>query len=117
MQVNIFDKTHNPKLDHYLRRRLELVIGQFEKRIAHIELHLLEDDPGKAGEDKVCTVELKLFPRGQLYVRAKHHDIYAAAVKAVRRAESVVAKALDRGQPRGDHGCEMAIEPGPVPSA
>jgi ribosome-associated translation inhibitor RaiA len=96
MQIRIFNKIHNQKLDDYLRRRLELVVGRFEKRIAHIEVHLLDENDSKGGEDKVCTIEVKLIPRGQLHVRAKHEDIYAAAVKAVHRVESVVAKAVDR---------------------
>lgn len=97
MQVNVSNKKQNPKLDSYVRDRLDLVVGRFDDRISHVDVRLLDENNGKGGDDKICAIEIKLIPRGQLHVRAKNENIYSAIVKAVHRAETVVAKAVDRG--------------------
>lgn len=97
MQVRLCNKRNNPKLNAYVHDRLELVIGRFEDRIGHVDIRLLDENDGKGGPDKICTIDIKLNPRGQLHVRAKNADMYAAVVKAVHRAESVLAKTIQRG--------------------
>lgn len=97
MRVNIHNKKKNPRVDSYVEERLELVVGRFEDRIGHIDVHVLDENGLKGGEDKVCTIDIKLVPRGQLHVRARHNNVYSAIVKAIHRAETVVAKAVDRG--------------------
>lgn len=97
MQINIHNKRKNPRVDTYIRDRLELVIGRFADRIGHIDVHVIDENKDKGGEDKICTIDIKLTPRGQLHVRAKHVNLYSAIVKAIHRAEVVVAKAVDKG--------------------
>jgi len=97
MQINIHNKRKNRRVDNYIRDRLDLVVGRFAERIGHIDVHVIDENNGKGGEDKICTIDLKLTPRGQLHVRAKHLNLYSAIVKAVHRAEKVVAKAVDKG--------------------
>lgn len=97
IQVNIYNKRKNARVDTYVRDRIELVVGRFEDRIGHVEVHVIDENGLKGGEDKICTIDIKLTPRGQLHVQAKHDNIYSAIVKAVHRAECVVAKAVDKG--------------------
>ena len=97
MLINIHNKRHNPSVEEYIRNRLNLVIGRFAERIGHIECHVLDENGSKGGEDKICTIDIKLSPRGNLHVRATHTSIYSAVVKAVHRAETVVAKAVEKG--------------------
>ena len=97
MAVDIFNRIHNPQLDHFMRERLQMLIGRFPHRVGHIDVNLFDENAGKGGEDKLCTIDVKLIPRGRLHVRAEHSDMYAAALKAIHRAEQVVAKTVDRG--------------------
>jgi len=97
MQINIHNKRKNTRVDNYVYDRLELVVGRFADRIGHIDVHVFDENGTKGGEDKICTIDIKLTPRGQLHVRAKHLNLYSAIVKAVHRAETVVAKAVDKG--------------------
>ncbi len=97
LQIDIHNKRKNTKLDSYVRERLDLVIGRFTDRIGHIEVYLIDENNNKGGEDKVCTIDVKLVPRGQLHVRAKQANLYTAALKAIHRAETVIAKAVDKG--------------------
>lgn len=97
MQVNVINKKRNLDIERYARERLDLVIGRFADRISHVELHVVDENGTKGGEDKICTIDIKLVPRGQLHVRARNENLYSAIVKAVHRAETVVAKAVDKG--------------------
>ena len=98
MRINMYNKRKNPFVDRYVRDRLQLVIGRFAERIERVDVHVVDENGAKGGQDKVCTIDLKLTPRGQFHVRAKHENLYAAIVKAIHRAETVVAKAIDRGR-------------------
>lgn len=96
MLVNVVNKKKNPRIEDYARDRIDLVVGRFADRISRVDLHVLDENAGKGGEDKVCTIDIKLVPRGQVHVRAKNGNVYAAIVKAIHRAETVIAKAVDR---------------------
>lgn len=97
MLIDVTNKRNNPKLDGYVRDRLDLVVGRFRDRIAHVDVRIIDENDGKGGEDKACSIDIKLAPRGQLHVQARNADVYAAVVKAVHRAETVLAKTVDRG--------------------
>ena len=97
MRVNVYNKRKNEVVDQDVRERLEAVVGKFADRIAHIEVHIIDENGDKGGDDKICTIDVKLNPRGQLHVRAKHNSLQSAINKAVERAETVVAKAVDKG--------------------
>lgn len=97
MQVNVINKKNNAKVEAYARDRLELVMGRFADRVSHVDVHVIDENGTKGGCDKTCTIDMKLIPRGQLHVRAKHDDLYSAIAKAIHRAETVVAKAVDKG--------------------
>jgi putative sigma-54 modulation protein len=108
MKINVINKKRNSRVESYVRERLELVVGRFADRISHVDVHVVDENGVKGGEDKICTIDIKLIPRGQLHVRAKNQDLYAAIVKAVHRAETVVAKTVDKGhrghEVRHQHG-------------
>jgi len=97
MKIKIYNKKKNPRIESYVQERMELVVGRFSERIGHVDVHLVDENGIKGGVDKICTIDIKLTPRGQLHVRAKHENLYSAIVKAIHRAETVVAKAVDRG--------------------
>ena len=115
LKIDVHNKQKNEKLDAYVRDRLELIIGRFAERVGHIEVHLVDENSSKGGEDKICTIDVKLTPRGQLHVRAKQDNLYAAALKAIHRAETVIAKTVDKGH-RGQEGHSCCRLP-PVPQA
>ena len=93
VKLSVANNRHNPRLEAYVRRRVESVMGRREDRINRVEVYLRDE----GGVEKSCNLVLHLSPRGQICVSAKHEDIYAAAVVAVNRAEQALAKAVDRG--------------------
>lgn len=97
LNIDIHNKRHNPAIDEYVRKRLELVVGRFHKRLGRIEVRLLDENSGKGGVDKTCNIDAALIPRGKLHVHATELDMHEAILKAVHRLETVVAKAVHRG--------------------
>lgn len=97
IKVNVTNKHRNPRIETSVCDRLELVVGRFSDRIAHLDVHIRDENGLKGGGLKTCTIDIKLDPRGQLHVQAKHENLYAAIGKAIHRAETVIAKAVDRG--------------------
>ena len=92
VELSVANNRRNPRLESYVRRRVESVMGRRDDRINRVEVHLRDD----GGIEKACNLVLHLSPRGQICVSAKHEDIYAAAVMAVNRAEQALAKAVER---------------------
>jgi ribosome-associated translation inhibitor RaiA len=97
LKVNVVNKKRNPKIETFVLDHLELSIGRFDERILRVNVHIVDESNGKGSEDKICSIDIKLIPRGQLHVRAKQDNIYSAIVKATHRAESVVEKAIEKG--------------------
>ena len=96
MRIQINNCRRNPSVDSYLRKRIDLYLGRLSNRIEHLDATILDENNGKGGKDKICSINIKLSPRGFLHVRAKHYDVYSAIVKATHRAEAMVKKALKR---------------------
>ena len=97
VKINVINKKQNSQVDDFVRDKLELLVGRFAERIGLIDVRVVDENNGRGGEDKICTIDIKLIPRGQMHVRAKNENLYAAIAKAAHRAESVVAKAVERG--------------------
>lgn len=97
LKIDIYNKRHNPKIEDFIRSRLEMVVGRFHKRLARIEVRVDDENAGKGGVDKVCNIDAKMIPRGKLHVSAHEADIREAILKSIHRLEAVVAKTVDRG--------------------
>lgn len=108
--IEIHNERHNPRVEAHILERLEKIVDRFSDRIGHMEAHVWDENGGKGGEDKVCTIDVKLTPRGQLHVRAKNDNLYAAIDKAVMRAETVITKAVDRAH-HGHESRHLEVDP------
>ena len=96
-QINVFNNRTNSRVEEYARNRLEMVVGRFHKRLGGIDIRVRDENAGKGGEDKTCSIDAHLVPRGTVHVQAKAADVYDAILKAVHRLEKVIAKSVDRG--------------------
>lgn len=97
MNVHVVNRRHNTQVEDFVRERLELIVGRFHDRLSGIDVHLRDENAGKGGIDKSCSIDAHLVPRGSLHVQATEPTIYDAIRKAVHRLETVVAKTVDRG--------------------
>ena len=94
--VQIHNSRRNPNVTQFVREHIDSLLGRFDDRISRIEVHLIDENGGKGGDDKVCTIDIKLGRLGQFHVRAKTGDIYASILRAIHKADGVIGKRLDR---------------------
>lgn len=96
LNATIHNPRHNPKVEDFVFEHLELALEKFADRISRLEVSLLDENAGKGGEDKVCTIDVKLGRMGQFHVRAKTDNVYASVVRAIHKADALIGKTLDR---------------------
>ena len=93
----IHNQRQNPQVEEFVREHLQVSFEKFADKISRIEVHLLDENGQKGGgDDKICTIDVKLSGMGLLHVRAKNDDIYSSILKAIQRADASIAKTLDR---------------------
>ena len=97
LEIHIANGELRDQVDEFIRDRLNLVVGRFQDRLAGIEVRLRDTNAQKGGEDKFCSIDAHLVPRGVVHVQATETNVQEAITKAVHRLESVVAKTVDRG--------------------
>ena len=80
----------------YIQRRLRFALGRFVPRLERIVLRLADLNGPKGGEDKRCTVAVRLRPGREVFVTHAHRDVRAAVDLAAERAGSAVAREIAR---------------------
>lgn len=97
LTTRVIGGRNNPKLEAFVQDRIELVMGKFENRIESIDVRFREEAHKKVAK-KICSIEVRLSPRGRVRVSAKKENVYAAVHAAVHSAELQVCKDLERHQ-------------------
>lgn len=97
MDIQTFVEVSEAGVETYVRTRIELVIGRFAERIARVHTHVSQETSHECNEHYLCTCEIKLASHGLIYVSAKHATVEGAVLRAVHRAETALAKTIDRG--------------------
>ncbi len=80
----------------YIERRLRFALGRFGPRLERIVLRLADVNGPRGGEDKRCTVAVRLRPGREVFVSHAHRDVRAAVDLAAERAGSAVAREIAR---------------------
>ena len=92
----IYNPRHNPEVAKFIREHIDLSLGKFDDRITRMEIRVLDENAGKGGDDKVCTIDVKLGGLGQYHVRAKTDDVYASVLRAIHKVDALISKKVDR---------------------
>ena len=80
----------------YIERRLRYALGRFGPRLERVILRLADVNGPKGGEDKRCTVAVRLRPGREMFVTHAHRDARAAVDLAAKRAGSALAREIAR---------------------
>ncbi len=99
VDVVIHDLTDCSELEAYVAQRLETVVGRFACRVSGATVHLREGNGDNGDIHRICDIDVRLIPRGEIHVSARHESSHSAALNAIRRIETAVAKAVDRCYP------------------
>jgi ribosome hibernation promoting factor len=80
----------------YVERRLQFSLGRFSRRVERAMVHLDDVNGPRGGEDKVCRIEVRLRPSGNVFVEESGSVVLAAVAGAADRVGRAVSRALER---------------------
>ncbi|HEY6909131.1 MAG TPA: HPF/RaiA family ribosome-associated protein [Myxococcales bacterium] len=80
----------------YVERRLQFSLGRFSKRVDRAVVHLEDVNGPRGGEDKLCRIEVRLRPTGNVLVEESGSLVLAAVAGAAERVGRAVSRAVER---------------------
>jgi len=96
ISVRCLHLDHSEHVDQHAREKLLSSLGNFEKRIEHVDV-LLEDLHGaKHGIERRCVVRIAVGGAGDVMVQQVDPDIYHAIDEAARRCKRTVRRRINR---------------------
>lgn len=96
IKIELVTTQKNRRLADYVENRLELAVGRHTPRIEKIQVHIVDENGGKGGQDITCTMDANIVPRGRLHVRATECTVREAIDKAAHRLTATVSKLVSR---------------------
>ena len=97
----------HPRARAEVEHRLQDALGRLEPRLQRVSVRLVDQNGPRGGEDISCLVEVRLRPRGVLYVEETDSDVMAAVGRSAEAARTAItrlrerARDLRRRRPRG----------------
>lgn len=87
-------------LRHHIERRFHRALRRFEGRVRSLRLRFVDVNGPKGGVDKDCIIDADLAPRGNVVVRERGPEFYAAVDRAAGRFRRLLGRALRRARDR-----------------
>jgi putative sigma-54 modulation protein len=78
--------------------RLQAALGRLEHRIRRIGVRLVDQNGPRGGEDISCLVEIRLRPRGMLFIEETDSDITGAIGRAAEAARTAITRSRERSR-------------------
>jgi ribosome-associated translation inhibitor RaiA len=95
-------RTRDVELTEALReqitRRLEFALDTFEHHVEDTFVYLMDLNGPKGGVDKLCQINIRARPIGELAVRETGTTVQAALNRAARRLKYRLSEALRAGE-------------------
>jgi hypothetical protein len=95
MQITLSGAAEATRDSDRIRSEIDSALRRFNHRIRHVGVHFTSNQTGTNSPEAHCAVEVRLMPRGSLYVSADGATMSAALSSAIARARTVVAKTVD----------------------
>ncbi|HEY9595001.1 MAG TPA: HPF/RaiA family ribosome-associated protein [Spirochaetia bacterium] len=98
MRINV--KAVSLQLDAATRaeieRRMHASLGRLAHRILRVAVRVTDRNGPRGGEDIACAVELRLRPRGRIYIEETDIDLAGAVNRAADTAASAVVRTTEK---------------------
>ena len=95
-------KTVNLDLDARTRadvqRMMQVGLDRLAHRILRVSVRLADQNGPRGGKDISCLVEVRLRPRGRLFVEETDSDLMGAVSQSVEAAATTVSRTLERSR-------------------
>lgn len=98
MRVNVHSRALaiDEAVRSHVERRMEFALGRFSSRITRVTVQLTDLNGPRGGEDKACSIEVRLSPSGSVRVEDSDADIVAVVDRVAERTRRAVARAIQR---------------------
>jgi putative sigma-54 modulation protein len=98
MKINV--KTASLELDARTREEIqgmmEASLGRLAHRILRVSVCLADENGPRGGRDISCIVDMRLRPRGRLFIRETGFDLPGVVRSSADSAATTVSRALER---------------------
>ena len=84
----------------YVERRLRFKLGRHAGHVRTLKLLLTEQDSTTASGAKLCFLEAKLVPTGEVIVMETNRDLYTAVSHAIERFKTALQRKIERQRSR-----------------
>lgn len=81
-----------------IERRFRFRLDRFSSRIGRVKVRITDLNGPRGGADKVCGIDIRLRPKGSVFVEHIDEDVFAAVDRASDRAARSIARAIKRMQ-------------------
>jgi putative sigma-54 modulation protein len=78
--------------------RLQAALGRLEHRILRVGVRLADQNGPRGGEDISCLVEVRLRPRGMLFIEETGREIAGAVGRAAEAARTAITRTRERSR-------------------
>lgn len=98
MRINV--KAVSLVLDAHSRaaieRRINASLGRLSPHILRVAVRVTDRNGPRGGEDIACSIELRLRPRGRIFVEETDIDLTGAVGKAAETASTTIVRTLEK---------------------
>ena len=109
--MRIHVRAVNLELDRKMRAevqsRLQASLGRLAHRILRVAVRIVDQNGPRGGEDIACFVEIRLRPRGRLFIEETGISLLGAVSRAADATSTAVARSVERSRDciarRGPH--------------
>jgi putative sigma-54 modulation protein len=81
-----------------IEQRMQVSLGRMERRILRVDVRVADQNGPRGGVDIACLVEVRLRPRGRLFVEETDLDLRGAVNRAADAAATTVSRNLERAR-------------------
>ena len=100
--MKIVVRSVNLQLDARTRaevgRRVHGSLGRLSPHILRVMVRVADKNGPRGGEDIACAVEMRLRPRGRIFVEETDIDLAGAVNRAAETAAETVVRSLERSR-------------------
>ena len=86
----------NKNVSDRVLRRLQFALSKFGHSIRRVQVHFSDLNGPKGGNDKKCSIKVKLITTGEVIVHGVGEDIATALSYSVERVGRAVKRELER---------------------
>jgi ribosome-associated translation inhibitor RaiA len=98
MQIEVHSRgiESSDALRQHAARRARFALTRFGDRVRRLSVTVADENGPKGGVDMRCRIRADLHPRGEIVIRERHHDPFAAVARATERVAHAVSRRLQR---------------------